>query len=845
MSIYLHTSQNSAGFLELHDDGCFSTASLVGAGSWTLHDGQIHLYWRSGANEIYTQGEYGHFTHQGQKLIPSKAKYYGTYPGFDPSQQIYTPITKRNLTVGNSWADSGSFQRIYDVVLSGENCSVEITEHGFRYRHLHKTELASAFIGVPRIDHERAFHLPLFYAYWSQFRAMRPRRVKPQMGISFVASNAGYFGDLSDKRLEIAKKLTKWFPVAVNSRVAEYFAGTSATVWNVPSDFLAKYDFISHYKYNLCFENSIASGYITEKLFDPIISGVMGLYHGSDDVENWFHKDALINCCDLEAEDIADAIADAERSRKADLVWQERESLIKVSLDDMTQRLEDFCSAVFDSDTTSKSNCITFASLPPVEEIPSSLIRTDGTPLKHKYNSYAEFLASIPFQDTNFDELTVVVKTILRHESLCQCIESISRVVGRHVPIIIVDDSPQPFGGSFEPQVQYHHVPREIGLSAGRNYGLRFVKSKYVMFADDDAQLISPEPFLKAVFYYLENGFDLVGEAALYTTLRPEKDEVLVWEAPITELIERCEITDNFFIAHTSAVKNVLWDESIMIGHEHADFFFRFRKAGYKVGGTDLLAEKQTRWQMDGSYLGLRHRSFADVFKRKWGVIDYWARMPNVWNQLQFVYNPVADSCGPKIIFGKQRKTLWDWLNVGVFHGPGVVLPFDEENRYNMIPGQSASHVAIDRILEYMNLPDVIRFMQQVMRIAKDGAMIRVAVLNWDKIRTMFDKPDCPVVERFIRWYLDENQVNTLGYDPIFVINHMFQHSGYGSYFDATYLCHLLEEIGCTEIKAVNPRSSQISEFIGIDDDLNLPREIYEHFYLIVEAVKLPAQITE
>lgn len=49
-----------------------------------------------------------------------------------------------------------------------------------------------------------------------------------------------------------------------------------------------KYDLLSQYKFNLCFENSISEGYVTEKLFQALVAGTMPIYWGDDYALNDF-----------------------------------------------------------------------------------------------------------------------------------------------------------------------------------------------------------------------------------------------------------------------------------------------------------------------------------------------------------------------------------------------------------------------------------------------------------------------------------------------------------------------------------------------------------------------------
>ncbi len=54
-----------------------------------------------------------------------------------------------------------------------------------------------------------------------------------------------------------------------------------------------KLDFMSNQLVHLPFENGIASGYVTEKLFHGLLSGSINLYYGHKDVENDFNKNAF------------------------------------------------------------------------------------------------------------------------------------------------------------------------------------------------------------------------------------------------------------------------------------------------------------------------------------------------------------------------------------------------------------------------------------------------------------------------------------------------------------------------------------------------------------------------
>lgn len=56
-----------------------------------------------------------------------------------------------------------------------------------------------------------------------------------------------------------------------------------------------KYDVISNYKFNICFENEVHGGYITEKLLHARVAGCIPLYYGPRAVEQDFNPNCFVN----------------------------------------------------------------------------------------------------------------------------------------------------------------------------------------------------------------------------------------------------------------------------------------------------------------------------------------------------------------------------------------------------------------------------------------------------------------------------------------------------------------------------------------------------------------------
>lgn len=74
---------------------------------------------------------------------------------------------------------------------------------------------------------------------------------------------------------------------------------------NLPSiggDEKTKKEYIKHFKFNLCFDNSDYPGWITEKIIHPLIEGVIPIYWGCEDVGNDFNTKSFIHFRDFNDE---------------------------------------------------------------------------------------------------------------------------------------------------------------------------------------------------------------------------------------------------------------------------------------------------------------------------------------------------------------------------------------------------------------------------------------------------------------------------------------------------------------------------------------------------------------
>lgn len=148
---------------------------------------------------------------------------------------------------------------------------------------------------------DRYIWLPLFYMYDDAYaKAVRKHEYSDAYYLnrkfcSFVVSNA--VADSSRKQM--ITLLNKYKTVDSGGRYLN----------NVGGRVKDKVEFVSRYKFSLCFENSMANGYTTEKILEGFAGNTIPIYWGNPNVAALFNKNAFINCNDyLSLEDVVEFI---------------------------------------------------------------------------------------------------------------------------------------------------------------------------------------------------------------------------------------------------------------------------------------------------------------------------------------------------------------------------------------------------------------------------------------------------------------------------------------------------------------------------------------------------------
>ena len=206
------------------------------------------------------------------------------------------------------------------------------------------------------------------------------------------------------------------------------------------------------------------------------------------------------------------------------------------------------------------------------------------------------------------DCVTVVVKTARRPLLAIRLAKSIQTTLNRNLSMIVIDDGPDLHPPEIMdiiaqfPNMKYIVGDREdLGISEGRNVGVRMVETKYFMNLDDDYVVSEHTDMHKMLEMldtmdvslvggkcksnfagFMEFGNDKeTGKSALM--YYPESCTVKSEELSSYPGCYRCDLTANGFMARTRDILDVGgWSKEVKI-MEHKDIFLRLKAAKKKV----------------------------------------------------------------------------------------------------------------------------------------------------------------------------------------------------------------------------------------------------------------------
>jgi glycerol-3-phosphate cytidylyltransferase len=225
--------------------------------------------------------------------------------------------------------------------------------------------------------------------------------------------------------------------------------------------------------------------------------------------------------------------------------------------------------------------------------------------------------------EMNLDRVSILIKSFRRKDSVDNLIKSIRKFY-LTVPIIVVDDSGFEYNFDYDNNIKTYNLPFDVGVSAGRNFGLEQIKTDYFVLCDDDFEF-TEQTNLEEFFRIARlSNLDILG-GLVYERNKPlmyygnfevdNEDRSVKCVSGYTQhnLYNTCDLIPQFFIGKTKKVKKYGWDPELKTA-EHSAFFFEHRGT-LSVGWTDRVSVEHTQ---------TRNEDYSQYRQRGEYYFNYW-----------------------------------------------------------------------------------------------------------------------------------------------------------------------------------------------------------------------------
>lgn len=147
------------------------------------------------------------------------------------------------------------------------------------------------------------------YNYWPRYMSVRKPVEKKKFCIFVVTNGSNNIRNRFFEKLSMYKKVDSGGSLFNN-------IGMMAPKNDEYKGNYSYYNFLSEYKFMICFENTNKPNYLTEKLANAYLGNTVPIYWGASKVRKWFNKDAILQLEESGSEEEMDRLI--ERIKEID-----------------------------------------------------------------------------------------------------------------------------------------------------------------------------------------------------------------------------------------------------------------------------------------------------------------------------------------------------------------------------------------------------------------------------------------------------------------------------------------------------------------------------------------------
>lgn len=168
-------------------------------------------------------------------------------------------------------------------------------------------------------------------------------------------------------------------------------------------------------------------------------------------------------------------------------------------------------------------------------------------------------------------------------------------------------------------------------------------------------------------------------------------------------------------------------------------------------------------------------------------------------------------------------------------------ITFLDARRAFPLPGGSFDAVACEHMIEHVGFEQGRALLAECRRVLRRGGVLRISTPDLDTVRRLPDRPEDPVVSRYLVWSNDTFGTPSERADasnPAFVVNRLMREWGHTFLYDEPTLRRALADAGFPSVTRAIPGRSEIPYLVGVDRHMDEIGEAFDALETMVfEAV--------
>lgn len=238
------------------------------------------LYLMYGNKERYENGErYRYHNYWNDKIALGTRRYFEML--LDPlevKKTVYLHSVFKEIPYEGDYKGENELHIVY----SGESYNIDNIEKYDIKLIMEETDMSKGIINHPLFIMDS-----YVYNYWPIYMSMREVRVKRKFCAFVVSNGSNMIRNRFFEKLSMYKKVDSMGGALNNT-------GVYAPKNDEMKGDYSYYEFLSEYKFMICFENGSSANYLTEKLGNAYLGGTIPIYWGASKVRDWLNTASFL-----------------------------------------------------------------------------------------------------------------------------------------------------------------------------------------------------------------------------------------------------------------------------------------------------------------------------------------------------------------------------------------------------------------------------------------------------------------------------------------------------------------------------------------------------------------------